>query len=100
MDMSNTVKLVSVTIEQDAIGQEIPTETQTEIFCQVESVTGTEWFEAGRNGINSQHRITVYADEYSGERTAILNGTRYGIYRTYERKDGMIELYLEKKAGE
>jgi hypothetical protein len=37
--------------------------------------------------------------DYNGEDTAEYDGKRYGIYRTYERDDEQVELYLEKKAG-
>ena len=38
-------------------------------------------------------------DEYQGEEIAILNGARYGIYRTYSPNGEEMELYLEQKAG-
>ena len=37
--------------------------------------------------------------DYNGESIAEYAGQRYGIYRTYERDDELVELYLEKKAG-
>lgn len=99
MDLSDTCKLVGQAYTTDSIGVQTAVETLSEIYCQIESVTGSEFFEAGRNGIKAQKRVTVYADEYSGERIVELNGERFGVYRTFEPKNGMIELYLEEKAG-
>ena len=55
-----------------------------EVYCDVKSITQTEWFEAGRNGI--QHPAFVFVmnrNEYAGEEAVIYNGQRYGVYRTY-----------------
>ena len=43
--------------------------------------------------------VTIWADEYHGEMVAVLNGTRYGIYRTYQVNTEELELYLEQKVG-
>ena len=33
------------------------------------------------------------------EKIAVVDGVRYGIYRTYRAKNETLELYLEAKAG-
>ena len=43
--------------------------------------------------------VTVWADEYNGEQTAVLDGVRYSIYRTYQPNTEEIELYLQQKVG-
>lgn len=72
----------------------------TEVFCDVKSITQTEWFEAGRNGI--QHPEFVFIinrNEYSGQRVVLYNGQLYGVYRTYAGKNENLELYVEAKGG-
>lgn len=99
MDRSNTITLVSVSYTQDAIGQPIPTEQTSTIFCNVRSVNRSEWAAAGQLGLKPEYMVTVFAPEYHGEEIAILNGVRYGIYRTYRDTGERLELYLERKVG-
>lgn len=99
MDRSNIISLVEERYEQDDIGQQIPVETGRNVYCNVSSVSGSEWMEAGRNGIKAEYKVTMYRYDYHGELIAELNGVRYSVYRTYIARNEMIELYLEKKAG-
>lgn len=72
----------------------------TEVFCDVRSITRTEWFEAGRNGIEHPAFIFIInRNEYSGEPIVEYNGQWYGVYRTYAAKNEDLELYCEAKGG-
>ena len=44
-------------------------------------------------------KVTVFEPDYCGESIAVVDGVRYGIYRTYRAKNETLELYLEAKAG-
>lgn len=99
MDRSNIVTLIKTEHVKNNIGVYEAFETKRDIFCNIGSVSGSEWMEAGRIGINPQYKITVFEYDYEGEVIAELNGVRYGIYRTYLGKNENLELYLEKKAG-
>lgn len=99
MDMSTVITLVNETTSQDSIGQVVTTRTTSDIYAQIRSVSGTEWSNAGLNGIRASYQITCYADEYAGQQELILDGVTYEVYRTYERRDGKIELYVEKRTG-
>lgn len=99
MDKSNVLTLISMIQKQDEVGNHIPEEVKREVFCNVESVSRAEWYDAGRNGMNPQYKITVFAYDYENELIAEFEGVRYSIYRTYLKSDEDIELYLEKKAG-
>lgn len=99
MDRSRIIKLIKQTYETDEIGQKVPVETETEVFCSISSVSGSEWFEAGRNGIKPEIKVSMFCHDYKGERIVELDGIRYSVYRTYQAKHEVIELYLEKKAG-
>lgn len=70
-----------------------------EVFCQVDSVTQTEFFEGGRNGLNPEYRFTMFAYDYQDERIVEYNGRLYAIYRTYQPRTDIIELYAERKGG-
>lgn len=99
MDRSDVMQLVAVHYTEDAIGQRIPAETARDVFCNIASVSASEWFEAGRSGMQAALKVTVFEPDYRGESIAVVDGVRYGIYRTYRAKNETLELYLEAKAG-
>lgn len=99
MDRNDVMNLIAVERTQDAIGQYIDTETSREVFCSVQSVTANEFFSAGQNGIDAQYKFTMFSHDYNGEELVEYRGVRYAIYRTYRKKEDLIELYAEKKAG-
>jgi len=109
MDRSNVIILLKDTYTVDAIGQRIPTVHARQIYCNISSVTGSEWFSGGQNGIRPEYRVTVFAYDYCGEERVniggsidgqeVVGGTDYTIYRTYKRDTDELELYLEKRAG-
>ncbi len=99
MDRSDTITLISETTAQDEFGVWRTTETEKEVYCSVSSVTANEFFEGGRNGLNPEFRMTMFAGDYCGERTLIFHGQRYAIYRTYLGRNDTLELYVERKGG-
>lgn len=99
MDRSTKVTLLAATKTQDAYGVWTETLTSTDVFCQVDSVTRSEFFEGGRNGLNPEYRMTMFFGDYSGEKMLIYNGNTYSIYRTYQGRNDTIELYVERKGG-
>lgn len=99
MDRSTQITLVTTSYTTDSIGQFVPTETNTTIFCNVRSVTRAEWAAAGQNGLKPELVATIFSPEYNGAEIAIIDGVRYGIYRTYLDTGERLELYLERKAG-
>lgn len=99
MDRSNVMQLITKKYTEDAIAQWIPAETARNVFCNIASVSASEWFEAGRSGMQAALKVTVFEPDYHGEQIAVVDGVRYGIYRTYRAKNETLELYLEAKAG-
>lgn len=99
MDRSHTLTLIAESYEQDALLVMRKTETRRTVYCDVRSVTQSEWFEGGRNGLNPEYRFTMFAPEYHGESICEFNGIRYTIYRTYLARNEMIELYVQKEQG-
>lgn len=99
MDRSEQITLIRETKEQDEFGVWRISETETTVFCQVDSVTRDEFFDGGRNGLNPEYRFTLFYADYNDERTVEYKGNRYGIYRTYHARTDIIELYAERKGG-
>lgn len=99
MDRSAVITLISTTKTQNAYGIWETTETTRNVYCQVDSVTRTEFFEGGRNGLNPEFRFTLFFGDYQGERTVTYNGNTYGIYRVFYGRTDTVELYAERKGG-
>lgn len=99
MDRSQVITLISEAKTQDANGVWQTTTTTRDVFCQVDSVTRQEFFEAGRNGLNPEYRFTLFFGDYEGERTVSYNGNTYGVYRVYQGRTDTLELYVERKGG-
>ncbi len=96
--LSDIITLVSETYTKNSYGVDVKTEQQTEVFCEVSSVSASEWFEGNRADLNPEYRFIVFFGDYDGQKTCIYNGIRYGIYRTYRAND-RVELYAERKSG-
>lgn len=99
VDRSDVIALVKTDEAPDEYGVYRSTTTEHNVFCRVESVTRAEFFDAGRNGLNPEFKITVFAGDYDGEDTVIYRARAYGIYRTYRGKNDVLELYVERKGG-
>lgn len=99
MDRSTNITLIAETITQDELLIEHTIETEREVFAQVESVTSSEFFEGGRNGLNPEYRFTVFFGDYQGERIVEYQGLRYAVYRTYQERNDNLELYCERQGG-
>lgn len=99
MDRSETMKLIAETKTQDDYGVWRTEETERTVFCNVQSVTQSEFFEGGRNGLNPEYRFVVFFKDYEGERIVEFKGKRYAVYRTYHARTDELELYTERQGG-
>lgn len=99
MDRSEVLTLIGTTRTQDEYGIWHETPAARNVFCQVNSITRSEFFDAGRNGLNPEFMFSMFAGDYEGERTCEYRGQKYSIYRTYLGRNDVIELYAERKGG-
>lgn len=99
MDRSNVIYLVSETWTADQYGVMRAKQEERKVFCQVDSVTLSEWSEGGRIGLNPEYRMRMFSPEYQGERLLKYNGILYTIYRTYRGRNDTIDLYVERRHG-
>lgn len=100
MDRSSVIYLISETFTQNNIGVLVPTESRRMVYANVTSVSADEWFEGGRNGLNPDLRFRMFKFEYHGEEIIEYKGQRYAVYRTYEARNDILELYVERKQGD
>ena len=99
MDRSNIIYLITETQTQNQYGILETSTEKKKVFCQVDSVTSSEFFDGGKSGLNPEFRMTLFKYDYSGEKLLEYNGQEYSIYRTYIRRTDEIELYVERKSG-
>lgn len=98
MDRERVISLISITTTSDTIGQQIATETSTDVFAKLRSVSMSEWSQASQLGLSASYQAVMWSEEYSGEEYVDIDSKRYHVYRTYDTGDRM-ELYLEEMVG-
>lgn len=99
MERYGEISLITKTYTKDSLGQLVPTETTTDVMCNVTSVSAAEWARAGQEGLKASLVFDVWEYEYDGQEELTYNGETYSVYRTYINNDGKVELYTEKKVG-
>ena len=99
MNKSDVAYLVSESYTMNDYGVQERTTEKRKIFVNVSSVTGTEWYEGGRNGLNPQYRFTMFNYDYLGENIIEYQDKQYTVYRTYRKSVDEIELYTELRKG-
>lgn len=99
MDRSTPITLIGRSYAADKYGVLQPTPTKRTVYANVTSVTGAEWFEGGRNGLNPELRVVMFAPDYQGEEVVQIGPFEYSVYRTYHARTDVLELYLERSKG-
>lgn len=94
-----TIDLIAETQQVDEYGVQKPSETSRQVFARRDSVTRSEFFGGGRNGLNPDMMFLVFVGDYKGERKCAYEGKTYAIYRTFEPDDDYIELYVQREGG-
>lgn len=99
MDRSETINLISSSWVKDKNGVNREIKTSRTVFCNVSSVSASEFFQAGQMGLKPEYRFTMFFYDYQNEEVLEYNGVRYTVYRTYHAANDLIELYANKVAG-
>jgi SPP1 family predicted phage head-tail adaptor len=100
MNLAEKISLISTEYTQDDLGEWTETQIKTEVFAMVNSVTMSEFYNAGLQGFKPDFRFMVWMNEYADQELVEYKGKVYSVYRTYRRDDGRIELYVNEKKGE
>lgn len=99
MDRSTPIYLVEEIYKEDQYGVLQPTSSERKVYANVTSVGANEWFEGGRNGLNPEYRIRMFGPDYKGEEIVKIGSVYYTIYRTFQDRTDVLELYVEKRKG-
>lgn len=98
--MDELITLIGETFTTDALGQRVPVESTRAVWAHISSVTRSEWFQGGQNGLRPELVAITPRANYADEKTVIIREKRYSVYRTYFTYDtDSIELYLEEKVA-
>lgn len=97
--MDDVLYLITQEVVQDEVGNQSYEDEKFEVFCEVEDVHSSQFYEAGRIGMHPDFVFVIFAGDYEGERLCEYNGQRYEIYRTYHREIDYLELYVQATVG-
>ena len=95
---STPIYLINESYTLNTYGVYETTMEKRKVYAKIDSVSGREWFEGGRNGLNPQLRFTMFQFDYLGEKIIEYNNVQYTIYRTFSNGD-QVELYTELRKG-
>lgn len=94
-------KLINKKIEQDSIGVEKETITETPIpIIKVEDIYANEYYEANQAGYQPTLRIRISALNYSEQKELIYMGVTYSIIRISNPCPDEIVLICERKVAD
>lgn len=87
------------TADYDSEGNPIKTTRRTPVFCKINAVGRSEYYNAASEGLKPELTMTIsHQIDYSGEKVVEYNGCLYDVIRTYWRGDE-VELTLQPKTG-
>jgi len=88
--------LISQTITEDEIGNQIPVETETVVLCGLKSIGRAEFYNAATTGLKPEITFIIHAYEYAGQKKVKFEGNYYSVIRTYEPSFEELELTCER----
>lgn len=100
MTYDHELTLIQQTYTEDEIGNQIPVETETVIFCGKKSVTRSEFYNAATTGLRPVIVLVIHPYEYAGQTKVEFEGTRYNVIRAYEVNMEEMELTCERVAAD
>lgn len=81
---NDVIKLIAQTVNVNAVGDSIMTETEREVFAKVESIGLKRKLEAQEAGLKLAYKFTLSdAYEYEDEEILEYKGIRYNIVNVY-----------------
>lgn len=70
MDRSSVLTLINKSYTTDELGQRVPVEVKRSVYCDLRTVSRTEWATAGQLGLNAELVAEMFASDYQGEQIA------------------------------
>jgi SPP1 family predicted phage head-tail adaptor len=92
MRFDSVVYLITVTNDENDIGDNINTNKKRQTFAGKKSIRQSEFYQAAATGLKPELTFVIWAQEYGGESKLEYNGKIYNIIRTFEKNDKEMEL--------
>mgnify|MGYP000048142487 FL=1 len=96
--MNDVAYLVNEVLTEDDIGNSVSETSETAVFCEISSVSQSEFYKAAAIGYKPQCRLKMWQDEYGGQSLVRIGSVYYSVIRNFTA-NGMTELYLEGRVG-
>lgn len=92
------IKLISITVTDDDIGNQVETETTNEVWAEETGIRQSEFYNAAIAGLRPERTFVVWANEYNGQTKIEADGVKYKLIRAYNNpsKSEMVELVCER----
>lgn len=89
------VKLISVTVTENDMGDIIETPVEREVFADKQSIRQSEFYQAAATGLRPELMFVIRSIDYEGEPKLKYNGKEYTIIRTYDKDGELTELICQ-----
>ena len=101
MEYNEIIYLITETLEEDDIGNSIPSSfISTKCYAKKQSVRTNEFYNATMNGLTPSFEFVIKRLNYNGESEIEYNNIRYQVIRTIDPKNKFdIVLVCAKKIG-
>ena len=95
----DVVKLISVTVTENDMGDVIETTVEREVFADKQSIRQSEFYQAAATGLRPELMFVVRTIDYNQESKlkwpATDEGKEYTIIRTYDKDGELTELVCQ-----
>jgi SPP1 family predicted phage head-tail adaptor len=92
------IKLISISVTDDDIGNQVEEETATEVWAEETGIRQSEFYAAAVAGLKPERTFVIWANEYDGQTKIEADGVKYKLIRAYNNpaKSEMMELVCER----
>lgn len=95
MLFKEVIKLISVTVTENDMGDIIETPSEREVFADKQSIRQSEFYQAAATGLRPELMFVVRSVDYNQEPKLKHGDKTYTIIRTYDRDGELIELICQ-----
>jgi len=89
------VKLISITVTENDMGDIIETPVEREVFADKQSIRQSEFYQAAATGLRPELMFVVRSIDYNQEPKLKHGGKTYIIIRTYDKDGELTELICQ-----
>lgn len=93
------ISLLKETHQVDSEGVDHTIITSRAVMCGLKSVSRTDFYSAGQEGLALDHVFVTDPINYDGEKLVVYLGNKYEVTRTYQVSADKLEIYVGHKVG-